>query len=60
MKPLEFSDIVEMHVKEFGVEPVFTGINAFKSQFEIMELILNAIDIGKPYVEKEVPEGVLI
>ncbi len=50
---------IEDHVTVFGVEPVFTGINAFSSsEEEIIARIDAAIAKGEPYVEEDVPDGV--
>lgn len=57
-KVLEYQDIVELHVKKFGVEPVITGLNYTKSG-DIEDLIIEAIESGVPYVEQEVPDGVV-
>lgn len=57
-KILEFKDIVDLHVQKFGVEPVITGLNYTRSM-EIEDLIVEAIESGVPYVEQEVPEGVV-
>ena len=50
--------IVDLHVKTFGVEPVITGIN-FRNSDKIDEWILQAILEGRPYIEDEVPDGIL-
>ena len=57
-KILEFKDIVDLHVQKFGVEPVITGLNYARSM-EIEDLIVEAIESGVPYVEQEVPEGIV-
>lgn len=49
---------IEDHVTVFGVKPVFTGINAFSSEEEIIARIDAAIAKGEPYVEEDVPDGV--
>jgi hypothetical protein len=54
---LEFQDIVKLHIDVFGVEPVITGINYNKSENTDLK-ILEAIEIGIPYIEQEIPEGV--
>jgi hypothetical protein len=58
MKALEAQDIIDLHIKKFGVEPIITGVN-FNDSLEIFENILQAIEDGIPYTEKEVPNGVL-
>lgn len=58
MKVLEPEDIIKMHVDKFGVEPVVTGIN-FVNSDEVLDYILQSVLDGVPYVEKEVPNGVL-
>lgn len=50
--------VMQLHLKIFGVEPVITGINAMNEK-PIDELILESIDKGVPYVEKEPTKGVL-
>jgi hypothetical protein len=57
MKTLEPQDIIEMHIKKFGVEPVITGVN-FNKSLDIYEDILQAVEDGIPYVEQEVAESV--
>lgn len=54
----EFEDIVQLHVEKFGVEPVFTGEN-FANSEKIVDLIIDAINSDKPYVENDLPDGVL-
>ena len=50
--------VINEHIALFGVEPVFTGINAFASEEEIIANIDAAIRKGEPYVEDDVPDGV--
>lgn len=57
MKTLEPKDIIEMHIKKFGVEPVITGVN-FNDLLDIYENILQAIEDGVPYVEQELHESI--
>lgn len=58
MKVLEYADIVQLHIDKFGVEPIITGLNyAISGQIE--DLILEAIESGVPYVEQDVPDGVV-
>jgi len=59
MKPLEWKDVVRMHVEKFGVEPHITGINAMSGD-SVIERVMDAIEHGKPYIEEEVPKDVLI
>lgn len=54
----EFEDIVQLHVEKFGVEPVVTGEN-FANSEKIIDLIIDAINSDKPYVENDLPDGVL-
>jgi hypothetical protein len=56
---MTFADLIQMHIEEFGVEPVITGINYHQSD-EIADRIIAAINIGQPYVEQDVPEDVKI
>ena len=55
---LSVQDVYDLHLKEFGVEPVITGINYNQSD-KILEMILMAVIKGSPYIEQEVPEGVM-
>jgi hypothetical protein len=55
---LEYQDIVDLHIEKFGVEPVITGIN-YSISGDIGGLILDAIEDNVPYVEQEVPDGVV-
>lgn len=58
MSALEYQDIVDLHIEKFGVEPVITGIN-YSISGDIGGLILDAIEDNVPYVEQEVPDGVV-
>jgi hypothetical protein len=58
MKTLEAQDIIDLHIKTFGVEPIITGIN-FNDSLDVYENILQAVEDGVPYVEKDVQDGVL-
>lgn len=58
MKIYTYQDFVKLHVELFGVEPVITGIN-FRDSDELIDKIADAIANGVPYVEEEVPEGML-
>jgi hypothetical protein len=58
MKTLAIEDIIQMHIDKFGFEPVITGIN-FNDSLDTFERVLESIEDGIPYVEKEVPEGML-
>lgn len=58
MKPLEFADLIQLHKEKFGVEPVITGI-ASQSSGDLDAKIVKAIQSGIPYIEQEVPEGIL-
>jgi hypothetical protein len=58
MKIYTYQDFVKLHVELFGVEPVITGIN-FRDSDELIDKIADAIADGVPYVESEVPEGML-
>ena len=58
MSALDYQDIVDLHIEKFGVEPVITGIN-YSISGDIAGLILDAIDDNVPYVEQEVPDGVV-
>jgi len=48
----------ELHAEIFGVDPVITGINAMGER-SVDELIIETIDNGIPYVEKEPIKGAL-
>jgi hypothetical protein len=55
---LEYRDIVNLHIEKFGVEPVITGANyAISDQIE--DLIIQAIVDGRPYVEEDLPPGIV-
>lgn len=56
--PIGYKDAVHMHIERFGVEPVITGASFFDGDLTVA--ILGAIDSGVPYVDKEVPDGVVI
>lgn len=56
---LDFDDVLKLHLKKFGVEPVFTGIEFHDSE-NLIESIIESIEKGVPYVQKDVPEGALI
>jgi hypothetical protein len=58
MKEIDFKDIVQLHLQKFGVAPVITGIDAQESG-DLDLKILYAIESGVPYIEQEIPEGVL-
>ena len=58
MKALEAQDIIDLHIKKFGLEPIITGVN-FNDSLEIFENILQAIEDGIPYSEKELSDNVL-
>jgi hypothetical protein len=49
-------DIIDLHVKTFGVEPVVTGWTWDSGDF--IDRVMDAIDKGEPYVEPEVPDDV--
>ena len=55
---LEYRDIVNLHIEKFGVEPVITGINYAISD-DIEDLIIQAIVDGRPYVEDDLPPGIV-
>jgi hypothetical protein len=57
-KILSADDLFALHLEQFGVEPVITGINASISG-DLIERIIDALETGVPYIEQEVPEGVL-
>jgi hypothetical protein len=54
---LEVENIYDLHLEAFGVEPVITGINYAESG-SLVERLIEAIQIGVPYVEQSVPEEV--
>ncbi len=58
MKVLDFSDVIQMHIDKFWVEPDFSGINAGNKDFDYIGAILDAIDAGIPYAEEDVEDGV--
>ncbi len=51
-------DIIDLHVKTFGVEPVVTGAMVWESDMFI-DRVIDAINKGEPYIEPEVPFGVV-
>lgn len=59
MMQIDYAKAVQLHIEKFGKEPVITGTNFFDSA-RTVELIMDAIDAGKPYEEPEVKDGVLI
>lgn len=54
---LDAENIYDLHLEVFGVEPVVTGINYAESG-SLVERLIEAIQVGVPYVEQPVPEGV--
>jgi len=58
-KPLTYKDIKSMYVKKFGREPVITGVNFWKSD-ELIDNMLNAIDTGVEYIEQEIDKDTLV
>lgn len=56
---LDYAGVVKLHVEKFGVEPVITGVNYWRSE-EIIKNILEAFENNQPYVEDEVEEGTVI
>ena len=58
IKIMSADDLFALHLEQFGVEPVITGINASISG-DLIERIIDALEIGVPYIEQEIPEGVL-
>jgi hypothetical protein len=57
MKTLDWKDVVQLHIDKFGVEPVITGIN-FHDSDKIIIWVMEAIENGTPYIEKDVPDGI--
>tara|TARA_R110000796_G_scaffold243933_1_gene366748 strand:+ start:321 stop:503 length:183 start_codon:yes stop_codon:yes gene_type:complete len=57
VETLSADDLFALHVKQFGVDPVITGINASTSG-DLLESIIDALETGVPYIEQEVPEEV--
>ncbi len=55
---LSADDLFALHLEQFGVEPVITGINASISG-DLIERIIDALETGVPYTEQEIPEGAL-
>lgn len=56
---MTYQDIVNEHIKKFGVEPVVTGANCWDdTPLDIR--VLKAIESGQPYVEDTVPEDELV
>ncbi len=51
-------DIIDLHVKTFGVEPVVTGAMVWESD-TFIDRVIDAINKGEPYVENKVPKGVV-
>jgi hypothetical protein len=60
MNIIDYKEVIKLHIKEFGFEPVFTGINFFEDDLFFIEEILKAIENKKPYIEKDVPEDIVI
>lgn len=60
MNIIDYEEAIKLHIKEFNVEPVFTGINYFQNDLFFIEEILKAIQNKKPYVENDVPNDILI
>lgn len=54
---MNFEDVVQLHIDTFGVEPEITGVNYWESDI-LVERLVEAINSGVPYVEKEVETGV--
>lgn len=59
MKTLDMKAVVELHKAKFGVEPKITGVNHFRSD-EIIINIYESIEKGEPYIEDDVPDGIVI
>jgi len=59
MKTLDWKDGVQLHIDKFGVEPVITDIN-FHDSDKIIIWVMGVIENGMPYVEKDVPYGMVI
>ena len=56
---ISYKEAVDQHIAQFGVEPVITGANYWQ-QARIPELILDALDNKRPYVEAKVePEDLI-
>ena len=51
-------DVIDLHVKIFGVEPVVTGIRMWEAD-TFIDRVMDTIDKGEPYVENKVPKGVV-
>lgn len=60
MNIIDYEEAIRLHIKEFGVEPVFTGINFFEDDLFFIEEILKSIKEKKPYIEKDVPNDMVI
>lgn len=58
MKAINMQDINKMHFKEFGVNPVITGIE-FWNEIPLEERVLKAISDGIPYIEDQMQDGEL-
>lgn len=53
------AEAIELHKETFGVEPVFTGMSAMDSKPPI-QLVMEAIERGEPYVDEPVPDGAIV
>jgi len=58
--PGAWDEINALHRKKFGVDPVITGINFHAGPEKIAEMILQSIERGEPYIERPVPDGVVV
>ncbi len=52
-------DIIDLHVKTFGVEPVTTDMMMWEAS-SFIDRVIDAINKGEPYIDPEVPDGVVI
>lgn len=53
---ITYQDVVQEHVEKFGVKPVVTGASRWGDK-PLIDLVMDAIDAGHPYVEPAVEDG---
>ncbi len=56
MKKEPLKTPMELHVEQFGVKPIITGVNAMGEK-SMDELIIDALEKGEPYVEPAPKKG---
>lgn len=53
----EYEDLVNLHLRKFGVKPVVTGKNFYNPEVTIQG-IADALETDEPYSEGEISEKV--